>query len=83
LRFGCFFFQRRKRRALKWNVFLVRPSIGEALSNDALSQLIGAAGIVNAQRDTVVIAEIKFSQIAVLMLFRAMLVGAAHTALEH
>jgi hypothetical protein len=48
LGFGCFFFQRRKRSALKRNVFLVRPSIGEALANDALGQLIGAAGIVNA-----------------------------------
>jgi hypothetical protein len=42
LGFDCFFFQRRKRSALKRNVFLVRPSIGEALTNDALSQFASA-----------------------------------------
>jgi hypothetical protein len=41
LRFGCFFFQRRKRSALKRNVLLTRPSIGQSLPNDALRQLIG------------------------------------------
>lgn len=46
--FACLRFQRRKRLALEWNVFWVRPSIGQALAVDALGAFIGAARIVNA-----------------------------------
>jgi hypothetical protein len=72
--------QRRKRSALRRNVFLVRPSIGQSLANDALSQLLGAVTVVNAKRNAVVIAEIEFRQITVQVLFAAILIGAAHTA---
>ena len=57
-------------------------SIGQALANDTLERLYGAGFIVHAQRDAVVIAEIIFAQIAVKVLFIAMLIDALHAALE-
>ena len=45
-------------------------------------RLVGALGIVDANRNAVVIAEIKFRKIAMQMLFLAMLVHAVHAALE-
>jgi hypothetical protein len=35
-------------QSVKTNVFLLRPSVGQALANNALSQFAGAVGIVNA-----------------------------------
>ncbi len=52
----------------------VRPSISQALADDASGQGLGAAAVVNAKRSAVVVAEIKFRQIAMQMLFAAMLV---------
>ena len=74
--------QRRKRCALSVNVFAVRPSIGQALANDAFGQLIRAVGIIHAKRNAVVMTEIKFRQIAMQMLLGAMLIGAAHPRLN-
>jgi hypothetical protein len=74
---------RRKRFASTLNVGAVRPSIGRALANHALRQFVGALGIVHAKRNAVVIAKIKFRQIAMQMLFGAMLIRAFHTALEY
>lgn len=56
---GCLAFQCRKRSALSLNVFAVRPSIGQALANDALCKLISALAICYAKRGAVVMAEIK------------------------
>ena len=75
--------QRRKRFALKRNVSLVRRSIGQTLADDALGQLVRAVGIVYAERNAVVVAEIELREITVQMLFGTMLVGPAHTALEY
>jgi hypothetical protein len=63
--FGFQFFlrQRRKRSALRRNVFLVRPPIGQSLANNSLSQLFGAVAIVHTKSISVVIAEIKLRQI--------------------
>jgi hypothetical protein len=49
LGFGCLRFQRRKRLALKQNVSLVRPSIGQALANDALGQFVRAGAYHRCQ----------------------------------
>jgi hypothetical protein len=56
------------------NVGAVRPSIGQALANDALGQLFGALAIVHAKRNAVVMVEIKFRQITVQMFLGTMLV---------
>ena len=39
------------------------PPIGEALSADELEGLVGAGGIIDAQLDAMVLAEIELSQI--------------------
>ena len=46
------------------------------------SALFGALGIVHAERDAVVVAEIKLRKIAVQVLLAAVLIDAAHAALE-
>ncbi len=50
----------------------------EALANDAFHRTRGALTVIYAQLGTVAIAEIKFREIAVQMLFAAMLVNAVH-----
>ena len=77
---GCYFFQRRKRSALEWNVFWVRRSIGQALSNDALGEFIGAVAVIDAQSNAVVIAEIELRQITMQMLLGAVLVPSKRSA---
>jgi len=57
--------------------------IRQALALTGLNGRNGAGFIINAQRLAMVIAEIKFGQIAMQMLLAAMLVHAAHTALEN
>jgi hypothetical protein len=64
LAFGSFSRQRRKRSALSLNVFLVRPSIGQALAHDAFRQFACAVGIVHAKCGAVVMAEIELREIA-------------------
>ena len=46
------------------NFFAVRPSVGQALANDTLGEFSGAIFVVNAQGDAVVMAEVKFREIA-------------------
>ena len=57
--------------------------MSQALSYDAAHQIFGALYIVHAQRDAVVIAEIKLSKIAMQVLFCTVLIGALHAAFEH
>ena len=75
--------KRRKRWALSLKVFAVRPSIGQTLANDALSQLVGALSVIHAKRNAVVMTEIELRQIAMQMLLGAMLIGAEHAAFEN
>lgn len=60
----------------------VNPPIGKALTDNALQGHVSAFGVVIAVGDAVSITEVKFSQIARKVLLSAMLVDAAHTALE-
>lgn len=60
----------------------VNPPICQALPADALEGLGRALVIINAQRNAVIGPEIKLSQIALQVLFAAMLVGANHAALK-
>ena len=82
--FRFLYFRKRfaKRFAAWLQSGLVRPSIGQALANDAFASF-AARSIVNAERSAVVVAEIKLRKIAVQMLLGAMLIHAAHAALEH
>lgn len=75
--------QRKKRFALKRKIGFTRPSICEALADDALRQNFRAFKIGHAKTDTVIVTKIKFREIAMQMLLRAMLVRAAHATLEH
>src|SRR5579863_9689983 len=63
-----------------------RPSVnrlvGEPLADNAFQRAVGAGHIVNAKFDPVAIAEIELGQIAVQVLFLAMLIDALHAALE-
>lgn len=56
--------------------------IGEPLADDAGQDLIGAALVVHAQRNTMIVPEIELRKIAMQVLFGAMLISAAHAALE-
>src|SRR5579863_1932811 len=60
----------------------VRPSIGEALADDAFQQSSGALFVVNAKRRTLIVAEIKFSKIALQVLLADVVIGADDAALE-
>jgi len=62
---------------------LVSRLIGQALADNGLDHCIGAHGVVDAERDPVIVAEIELGKIAVDVLFGAMLVGALHAPLEH
>lgn len=56
--------------------------IGEALASCTLQRDESAGAVIDADRDTIRVAEIEFGQIAVQMVFGAMLVNALHAALE-
>ena len=56
--------------------------IGEALSDDASQRNIGTGPIIESVGDAVVIAELELTSIAMQVLLVAVLVDAAHTALE-
>ncbi len=72
-----------KRAAWCLNSGFVSSSIGQTLANDALGQILGSHKVIGAKRNAVVIAEIKFREIAMQVLFTAMLIHATHTALEN
>jgi hypothetical protein len=57
-------------------------SIGQSLSLNALQHSIGASNIINAKLDAVIITEVEFSDIAVQMLFVAVLINAFHATFE-
>ena len=58
-------------------------AVREALTFDPLEGKLRTFPIGYAECGTVVKSEIEFREIAVQVLFFAMLVGAAHAALEH
>jgi hypothetical protein len=62
---------------------LVRLTIREALVFDALNRKRRTFPVIKAEGSSGVKAEIKFREIAVQMHFFAMLISAAHSALEH
>ena len=66
-----------------WPNSVISCAIGQALSDDALKRIVCTGKIVDAQRDTVVIAEIKLGKIAMQMFFCTVLIGALHAALEN
>src|SRR5262249_9503529 len=53
----------------------VRPSIGEALADDALGREFGAHEIVITERRARVVAEVELGKVAMQVLFLAMLVS--------
>jgi len=59
-----------------------RLPVGKALADDAPDRALSAFDIVDAQGDPVAVAEIKLGEIAVQVFLAAMLVDAAHPALE-
>jgi hypothetical protein len=60
---------------------LVSPPIGEPLAFHAFEGG-GARGVVNANGDALIVAELKFREIAVQVLLGAMLIDALHAAPE-
>src|SRR5579872_2996351 len=56
--------------------------VGETLAHDTTEHLISASGIIHAKRDAVRVAELELCKVAVKVLFRAVLIDAAHTAFE-
>lgn len=61
---------------------LTSPPIGEALAGGTLDGPFGAGGVVHAEGGAVAIAKPKFGQVALQVLFAAVLAGAAQAALE-
>ena len=60
-----------------------RPPIGKTLAGDALEGFVGAVLIVNAKRNAIRIAEIELCEVAMQVLFLAVLVHTAHAAFEN
>ena len=60
----------------------VRPSISQALADDALEQFAGAFGIANAKRRACVVSEIELGQIHRQMFMADMVIHAVDPALE-
>ena len=56
--------------------------IGQPLAFDAEQRAFGASSVVNAEFDAIGVAEIELGEIAVKVLFAAMLIDADHAALE-
>jgi hypothetical protein len=80
---GNFFRQRTKRLAAALKSGLVSRPVRETLALSILDGQRRTFPIGNAEGRAVIVAEIKFREIAMQVLFLAMLVGAAHSALEH
>src|SRR2546425_701523 len=62
---------------------LIRTPVGESLPLDGLESVTGAFGVVDPESYAVVVAEIKFREIAMQVLALAVLIRAGHAALEH
>lgn len=63
--------------------FAVSPPIHQPLASGATNYSGRALGIINTKADAVVIAEIKFRDIAMRIMLCAMLIDALHSALEY
>lgn len=61
----------------------MRQTIRETLARDTLHCKLRTFPIGNAESGAIVETEIKLCEIAVKMLFGAMLIRATHSALEH
>ena len=85
LRFGgfqFFFRQRRKRATWRLKSASVRPPIRETLASRTLHSKRGTFAIVEAKFNAVIETEIIFGKVAMQMLLAAVLINAAHAALE-
>lgn len=58
-------------------------TISQPLADDALHGKARAQSIINAKRNTIAVAKIKFRKITMQVLFLAVLVHALHAALEN
>src|SRR2546430_362658 len=63
-------------------VLLVRPSISEALADDAFRREFGALEVGITERGARVVTEVELGKVTVQVLFLAMLIDGAHSALE-
>ena len=70
-------------RLLPYGLSVISRSIGEALAYDPLHGASGTLYVIYAQPNAIGIAEIKFREITVQMLFAAMLIHAFHAAFEN
>lgn len=70
-------------RLLPYGLSVTSLPVGQALSDDAFNGPRGSLYVIYAEPGAVAIAEIKFRQVTVQVLFFAMLVGAAHAAFEN
>jgi hypothetical protein len=61
----------------------VRPSIGQTLAFDANRQGLGAHLVIDAKAGAVVVAEFELREIAMQVLFSAVLIHALHAALKY
>ena len=61
---------------------MISRLISQPLADDAFERAISALSVVDAEFDTVRISEIELREIAVKMLFAAVLIDALHAALE-
>lgn len=57
-------------------------SIGEPLADDTTDRAVGTFNIINAESDTVVVAEIEFREVAVKVFFAYVLIGPVNAAFE-
>jgi hypothetical protein len=57
--------------------------IGQSLSHDRLNGALGAFNVIAAELHSIVMPEVKFCKIPMQVLFLAILIGAAHAALEN
>jgi hypothetical protein len=80
--FQCFLRQRMNRAAAALKSFLVRLPVREPLACRTLYRKDCTFPIVVAKPNAVIVPEIVLCQVAVQMLLFAMLVDAAHAALE-
>ena len=69
-------------RLLPYGFSVMRPHVGEALAYNPLNCERGALYVIYAQADTIAIAEIELRSVPMQMLLAAVLINAAHAALE-
>jgi hypothetical protein len=62
---------------------LISSSIHQPFAFNSFQAIVGSLLVVDFQRGTMVVAKIKFGEVALQVLFAAVLVRADHAALEH